>query len=71
MTFDPCTRRLFFQRSGIALGSAALASVLRDDAAAAGMTPEEAEDHETDDVAGNIAVTVSLPLHVNDHSCYH
>ena len=38
MTFDPYTRRLFFQRSGIALGSAALASLLRDDAAAAGMS---------------------------------
>ncbi len=36
MNFDPFTRRLFFQRSGIALGSAAIASLLREDAAAAG-----------------------------------
>ncbi|MED5419113.1 MAG: DUF1501 domain-containing protein, partial [Verrucomicrobiota bacterium] len=36
MNFDPFTRRLFFQHSGIALGSAAIASLLREDAAAAG-----------------------------------
>lgn len=36
MNFDPLTRRLFFQRSGIALGSAALASALQEDIMAAG-----------------------------------
>ena len=34
MNFDSFTRRLFFQRSGITLGSAALASLLREDATA-------------------------------------
>ncbi len=36
MNFDSFTRRLFFQRSGITLGSAALASLLREDATASG-----------------------------------
>ena len=39
MNLDPFTRRLFFQRSGIALGSAALASLFREEVAAASATP--------------------------------